>query len=68
MVQFYKNHNIEVSVWHNGEGWFINVFIYYREDATNVLVTFAVNEKFTTYDEAIEAGVAAARSWIDDRV
>jgi hypothetical protein len=67
MEQFYKNHNIEVSVWLNGEGWFINVFIYYREEATNILVTFAVKEKFTTYDEAVEAGLNAARRWIDGK-
>ena len=65
MVQFYKNHNIEVSVRPNGEGWFVNVFIYYRKEATNILVTFAVNERFTTYDKAVEAGLAAARRWID---
>ena len=44
---------------------FINVFIYYREDTTNILVTFAVNENVTTYDEAIEAGLNAALRWID---
>jgi hypothetical protein len=65
MEQSYKNHNIDVSVWLNGEGWFVNVFIYYRKEATNMLITFAVNERFTTYDKAVEAGLAAARSWID---
>ena len=65
MVQFYKNHNIEVSVQLNGEAWCVNVFIYYRKEATNMLVTFAVNERFTTYDKAVEAGLAAARRWID---
>jgi len=67
MVQFYKNHNIEVSVRLNGESWFVNVFIYYHKEATNMLVTFAVNE-FTTYDKAVEAGLAAARRWIDEGV
>jgi len=65
MEQVYKNYNIEVSVWLNDDGWFINVFIYYREGATNLLVTFAVNENATTYDEAVEAGLNAARRWID---
>ena len=65
MEQFYKNHHIKVRVWLNGDGWFINVFIYYREDATNMLVTFSVNEKFATYDQAVEAGFASARRWID---
>ena len=65
MEQFYKNHHIEVSVWLNDEGWFINVFIYYSENRTNILVTFAVNEKSTTYAEAVEVGLTAARRWID---
>ena len=65
MERVYKNYNIDVSVWLNDDGWFINVFIYYREDNTNILVTFAVNENVTTYDEAIEAGLNAARRWID---
>ena len=65
MERVYKNYNIDVSVWLNDDGWFINVFIYYREDTTNILVTFAVNENVTTYDEAIEAGFTAARRWID---
>ena len=65
MERVYKNYNINVSVWLNDDGWFINVFIYYREDTTNILVTFAVNENVTTYDEAIEAGLNAAQRWID---
>ena len=65
MERVYNNYNIDVSVWLNDDGWFINVFIYYREDTTNILVTFAVNENVTTYDEAIEAGLNAARRWID---
>jgi hypothetical protein len=65
MERIYKNYNIDVSVWLKDDGWFINVFIYYREDTRNILVTFAVNENVTTYDEAIEAGLTAARRWID---
>lgn len=65
MEQFYKDHRIEVSLWLDGDGWFVSLFIYYREKATNILVTFSLNEKFTTYDGAIEAGLAAAQKWID---
>jgi len=67
MEQFYKGHRIEVSVWRDGDGWFINLFIYYHEEARNILVTFALNDKFTTYDESVEAGFAAAQKWIDGR-
>jgi hypothetical protein len=65
MEQFYKDHRIEVSVWLDGDGWFVSLFIYYHEETTNILVTFSLNEKFTTYDGAVEAGLAAAQKWID---
>jgi len=65
MEQFYKDHRIEVSVGLDGDGWFVSLFIYYHEEATNILVTFSLNEKFTTYDGAVEAGLAAAQKWID---
>jgi hypothetical protein len=52
-------------LWLDGDGWFVSLFIYYREKATNILVTFSLNEKFTTYDGAVEAGLAAAQTWID---
>jgi hypothetical protein len=65
MEQFYKGHRIEVSVWLDGEDWFASLFIYYSEGHQNILVTFAVPDTFNTYDGAIEAGLAAARKWID---
>ena len=65
MDKFYKNHRIEVSLWLDGEGWFVSLFIYYNENGTNILVTFSLNKQFTTYDEAIEAGLSAAQEWID---
>lgn len=65
MEQFYKDHRIEVSLWLDGDGWSVSLFIYYREEATNILVTFSLNEKFTTYDGAVKAGLAAAQKWID---
>jgi hypothetical protein len=67
MEQFYKGYRIEVSVWRDGDGWFINLFIYYHEEARNILVTFALNDKFTTYDESVAAGFAAAQKWINGR-
>ena len=65
MEQFYKDHRIEVSLWLDGDDWFVSLFIYYREEATNILVTFSLNEKFTTYDGAVKAGLAGAQKWID---
>jgi hypothetical protein len=65
MEQFYKGYRIEVSVWLDGDGWFVSLFIYYHEQATNILVTFSLNDKFTTYGGAVEAALVAAQKWID---
>ena len=65
MEKFYKNHRIEVSLWLDGDGWLVSLFIYYNETGRNILVTFLLDKKFATYDEAIEAGLSAAQEWID---
>lgn len=65
MEKFYKNHRIEVSLWLDGEGWLVSLFIYYNETGRNILVTFSLDKKFATYDGAIEAGLSAAQQWID---
>ena len=65
MEQFYKDHRIEVSLSLGADSWFVSLFIYYHERATSILVTFSLKEKFATYDEAVEAGLDAARRWID---
>jgi hypothetical protein len=65
MEKFYKNHRIEVSLWLDGECWLVSLFIYYNETGRNILVTFLLDKKFATYDEAIEAGLSAAQEWID---
>ena len=65
MEQFYKDHRIEVSLSLDADSWFVSLFIYYYERATRILVTFSLKEKFATYDEAVEAGLDAARRWID---
>ena len=44
------------------------MFIYYSEGLLNILVTFPMNQKFKTYGDAIEAGFAAAKKWIDERI
>jgi hypothetical protein len=65
--QFYKGYRIEVSVTLDGDNWFASLFIYYSEGPRNMLVTFPMNQEFKTYDDAVEAGLAAAKKWIDER-
>jgi hypothetical protein len=65
MEQFYKDHRIEVSVWPDGDGRFVSLFIYYSKGPLNILETFPVPGTFKTDDEAIEAAFAAAQRWID---
>jgi hypothetical protein len=60
MEHFYKGRRIEVSVWLGGDGWFVTVYVYH----TNILVTFSLKEKFTTYGEAVKTGLVAAQTWI----
>ena len=67
MEKLYGDYRIEVSASLDGDGWFVSLFIYYHEEATNILVTFSLKESFTKYDGAIEAGLAAAKKWIDWR-
>ena len=65
MQQIYKDHRIEISVWLDGDEWCANSYIYYQQGPRNMLVSFALPYTFKTYHEAIEAGLLAARNWID---
>lgn len=65
MKRFYKGHRIKVSVWQEGDYWFARSYIHYQQEPQNELVTFTVRYPFKIYDEAIEAGLAAAQKWID---
>jgi hypothetical protein len=65
MEYFYKNHRIEVSAWLENDGWFVSLYVYYPVEPTNTLVTFSLKDHFTTYDEALKTGLAAAQRWID---
>jgi hypothetical protein len=65
MELFYKDHRIEVSVWLSSDGWSVSVYVYYQVERTNTLVTFALKDKFTTYDEGVKTGLAATQRWID---
>jgi hypothetical protein len=66
--QFYRGHRIEVSVTLDGNAWTVGIFIYYSEGLLNTLVTFPMNQEFKTYDDAMEAGLAGAKKWIDERI
>jgi hypothetical protein len=65
MEQFYKGHRIEFSVWLEHDGWIASLYIY--SETQNTLVTFALPDTFNTYGEAMEAGLAAAKKWIDEK-
>jgi hypothetical protein len=67
MEHFYRGHRIECSVTLDGNAWTASVFIYYSEGSQNTLVTFPMNQNFKTYADAIHAGLAAAKKWIDER-
>jgi hypothetical protein len=68
MEQFYKGYRIEVSVTLDGNAWTVGIFIYYSEGLRNILVTFPMDQEFKTYDDAVEAGLAAGKKWIDERI
>jgi hypothetical protein len=67
MEHFYRDHRVELSVGLDGNAWTVSLFIYYSEGLLNILVTFPMNQEFKTYDDAMEAGLAAAKKWIDER-
>ena len=68
MEHFYRDHRIEFSVTLDGNAWTVGMFIYYSEGLLNILVTFPMNQKFKTYGDAVETGLAAGKSWIDERI
>jgi hypothetical protein len=68
MEYVYKDHRIELSVGLDGDAWIVSIFIYYSENLRNILVTFPVDQEFKTYAEAVEAGLAAAKKYIDGRM
>ena len=70
MEQVYKDHRIEISpsLATGGDGWFVRIFIYYQDNGTTMLVTFSLDQKFTSYDGAVNDGFAAARDWVNREV
>ena len=66
MEHFYKEHHIQVTVWEDSAGCMANVYIDYQQGLQSRLVTFMLNQTWATYSEAVEAGLATAKRWIDD--
>ena len=66
MEHLYNGHLIQVSVWEDSTGWVVNLYISYQEGVQNILITFMLNQTWATYSEAVEAGLATAKRWIDD--
>jgi hypothetical protein len=66
MEHFYEEHRIQVTVWEDSTGWVANVYISYQQGLQSRLITFMLNQTWATYSEAVEAGVATAKRWIDD--
>ena len=68
LQESYKGHLIDVSVSLDGGDWHTRIFIYYSDGPQNMLVTFAMDDSFKTYDGAIKAGLAAAQKWVDGKM
>jgi len=66
MEHFYKEHHIQVTVWEDSTGCVANIYIHYQHGVQSRLVTFMLNQTWATYSEAVEAGLATAKRWIDD--
>jgi ABC-type thiamine transport system substrate-binding protein len=65
--QFYKGHRIEVSAWRIGDSWFTSSYIYFSEGSRNIVLTFPTSQELKIYEDAVEAGLAAGKKWIDER-
>ena len=66
MEDFYNEHHIQVSVWKDSIGWVVNLFISHREGVQSRLATFMLDQVWPTYSQAVEAGLATAKHWIDN--
>ena len=62
----YNEHLIQVLVREDFPGWVVNLFISYHEGIQSRLATFMLNETWLSYGQAIEAGLATAKHWIDN--
>jgi hypothetical protein len=65
MEQLYKGHRVEVLTVLDGSDWNVSLRIFCQEGAAHTLVIFGISKQFTRYDWATEAGIIAAKNWID---
>ena len=57
---------MQVLVGLEGDDWVTNVQVFCQKGSAHMLLIFAMNERFATYDRAVLAGIATARNWIDE--
>ena len=62
----YNEHLIQVLVSEDFPGWVVNLFISYRQGVESKLATFMLNDTWLSYSQAVEAGLATAKHWIDN--
>jgi hypothetical protein len=68
MYRNYEGHSIHATAWEllYPVGWEPLIFVTHREDAKEVTKRFTIGRRFATRQEAETAGLAFAKSWIDD--
>jgi hypothetical protein len=65
MEQPYKGHRVEVLAVLDGSHWNVSLRIFCQEGAAHTLVIFGISKQFARYDWAMEAGIIAAKNWIE---
>jgi hypothetical protein len=68
MEQLYKGHRIEVLAGLEDANWRVSLRIFGQEGATRTLVIFTMNKQFARYGGAAEAGIIAAKNWVDTKL
>jgi hypothetical protein len=68
MERLYRGHRIEILVGLDGVGWNISLRVFFQKGAAHTLEIFTINERFERYDRAVEAGITAARNWVDTKL
>jgi len=68
MYRNYEGHSIHATAWEllYPVGWEPLIFVTHRGRAKEVTKSFTIGKKFATRQEAEIAGLAFAKSWIDD--
>jgi hypothetical protein len=68
MYRNYEGYRIHATAWEllYPVGWEPLIFVTHWEGAKEVTKRFTIGKKFATRQEAETAGLAFAKSWIDD--